>query len=372
MKVALVTGITGQDGSYLAELLLSKDYKVIGVKRRSSSSKTLDRIEHLLHNPHFTVVEGDITDSGCVNQLISQYMPDEVYNLAAQSHVGTSFSQPVYTCEANLKGPLNFLEAIRLLSPSTKFYQASTSEMFGRNYSTMGTTKYQDENTPFVPQSPYAVAKLAAHELVRIYRDSYNLFACCGILFNHESERRGKEFVTRKVTSWIGEFVKWKDQEFYTVGRLVDEPDTICYGKPKSYGPDSFPKLRLGNLDAHRDWGHAEDYVKAMYLMLQRNIAEDFVIGTSETYSVREFLDIAFREVGIDDWSNLVVIDPELYRPCEVDWLLAKTNKARQLLNWRPSITFKQLVSRMVRSDLDAARKKKLERSSLRELEEKG
>jgi len=338
MKVALVTGITGQDGSYLAELLLSKNYKVVGVQRRTSSSKNLHRIEHLLDNPNFKIVEGDITDSGCVNQLISEFMPDEVYNLAAQSHVGASFSQPVYTCEANMKGPLNFLEAIRLLSPSTRFYQASTSEMFGRNYSTMGTTKYQDEQTPFIPQSPYAVAKLAAHELVRIYRDSYNLFACCGILFNHESERRGENFVTRKITKWLGEYV-----------HEINQHD----------------KLKLGNIDAHRDWGHAEDYVLAMYLMLQQDTPEDFVIGTSETHSVREFLDLAFLEIGIENWSDLIEIDPELYRPCEVDWLLAKTNKARQVLNWKPSVTFKELVSRMVRSDVDAARKKKLERSSL-------
>ena len=344
-KVAIVTGATGQDGSYLSELLLEKGYTVVGLRRRSSSEKGLERIEHLLNNDNFKLVEADITDSGCVNNLIREYMPDEVYNLAAQSHVGTSFNQPSYTTQVNLQGPTNFLEAIRLLSPSTKFYQASTSEMFGKNFELMGDTKYQKETTPFVPQSPYAVAKLAAHEMVRIYRDSYGLFACCGILFNHESERRGENFVTRKITKWIGEFVASGQDE-------------------------DFPALRLGNLDAHRDWGHAQDYVEAMYMMLQQEEPEDYVIATSETHSVREFLTEAFNEIGIPDFEPYVVIDPEFYRPCEVDWLLGHTGKARDQLGWRPKVSFQNLVQRMVRSDIDASRKEKLERSSLQELEE--
>ena len=344
-KIAIVTGATGQDGSYLSELLLDKGYTVVGLRRRSSSEKGLERIEHLLNNDNFKLVEADITDSGCVNSLISEYMPHEVYNLAAQSHVGTSFQQPSYTTQVNLQGPLNFLEAIRLLSPSTRFYQASTSEMFGKNYEEYGGTKFQKETTPFVPQSPYAVAKLAAHEMVRIYRDSYELFACCGILFNHESERRGENFVTRKITKWIGEFVASGQDE-------------------------DFPALRLGNLDAHRDWGHAQDYVDAMYLMLQQDEPEDYVIATSETHSVREFLTEAFNEIGISNFEPHVVIDPEFYRPCEVDWLLGHTGKARQQLGWRPKVSFPELVQRMVRSDIDAARKEKLERSSLQELEE--
>ena len=344
-KVAIITGATGQDGSYLSELLLSKGYTVIGLRRRSSSEKGLERIQHLLNNNNFKLVEADITDSGCVNNLIRDYMPTEVYNLAAQSHVGTSFKQPLYTTQVNIEGPLNFLEAIRLLSPTTKFYQASTSEMFGKNYDMFGGTKYQQETTPFVPQSPYAVAKLAAHEMVRIYRDSYDLFACCGILFNHESERRGENFVTRKITKWIGEFVASGQDE-------------------------DFPALRLGNLDAHRDWGHAQDYVEAMYMMLQQDEPEDYVIATSETHSVREFLTEAFNEIGISNLEPYVVIDPEFYRPCEVDWLLGHTGKARQQLGWRPKVSFPELVQRMVRSDIDAARKEKLERSSLQELEE--
>ena len=346
-KVAIVTGVTGQDGSYLSELLLDKGYTVVGLRRRSSSEKGLERIEHLLNNDNFKLIEADITDSGCVNNLIAEYMPHEVYNLAAQSHVGTSFKQPSYTSQVNLQGPINFLEAIRLLSPSTKFYQASTSEMFGKNYEVFADTKYQKETTPFVPQSPYAVAKLAAHEMVRIYRDSYGLFACCGILFNHESERRGENFVTRKITKWIGEFVASGQDE-------------------------DFPALRLGNLEAHRDWGHAQDYVDAMYLMLQQDEPEDYVIATSETHSVREFLTEAFNEIGISNFEPHVVIDPEFYRPCEVDWLLGHTGKARQQLGWRPKVSFPELVQRMVRSDIDAARKEKLERPSLQELEETG
>jgi len=343
-KVAIITGATGQDGSYLSELLLDKGYTVVALRRRSSSEKGLERIQHLLNNDNFKLVEADITDSGCVNNLIQEYKPSEIYNLAAQSHVGTSFKQPSYTSQVNLQGPINFLEAIRLLSPSTKFYQASTSEMFGKNYEQMGDTKYQRETTAFVPQSPYAVAKLAAHEMVRIYRDSYGLFACCGILFNHESERRGENFVTRKITKWIGEFVASGQDE-------------------------DFPALRLGNLDAHRDWGHAQDYVEAMYLMLQQDEPEDYVIATSETHSVREFLTEAFNEIGITNFEPYVVIDPEFYRPCEVDWLLGHTGKARDQLGWRPKVSFQELVQRMVRSDIDVARKEKLERSGLQELE---
>jgi GDPmannose 4,6-dehydratase len=345
LKTAIITGVTGQDGSYLSELLLEKGYTVVGLRRRSSSEKGLERINHVLNNDNFKLVEADITDPANVCWLLQTYLPDEVYNLAAQSHVGTSFQQPSYTTQVNLQGPLNFLEAIRLLSPSTKFYQASTSEMFGKNFELMGDTRYQKETTPFVPQSPYAVAKLAAHEMVRIYRDSYGLFACCGILFNHESERRGENFVTRKITKWIGEFVASGQDE-------------------------DFPALRLGNLDAHRDWGHAQDYVDAMYLMLQQDEPEDYVIATSETHSVREFLTEAFNEINIPDFEPYVVIDPEFYRPCEVDWLLGHTGKARQQLGWRPQVSFQDLVQRMVRSDIDASRKEKLERSSLQELEE--
>ena len=367
-KVAIVTGTTGQDGSYLSELLLDKGYTVVGLRRRSSSEKGLERIQHLLNNDNFKLVEADITDSGCVNNLIQEYRPHEVYNLGAQSHVMTSFSQPSYTTQVNLQGPLNFLEAIRLLSPSTKFYQASTSEMFGKNFEQMGDTKYQTETTAFVPQSPYAVAKLAAHEMVRIYRDSYGLYACCGILFNHESERRGENFVTRKITKWIGQFYRWLDEMNLSHEYLSN---TDNFDKLYASGrQESFPKLRLGNLDAYRDWGHAQDYVEAMYMMLQQDEPEDYVIATSETHSVREFLTEAFNEIGITNFEPYVVIDPEYYRPCEVDWLLGHTGKARKKLGWRPKVSFQELVQRMVRSDIDAARKTQLERPSLQKLEE--
>ena len=331
---AIIFGITGQDGSYLAELLLEKDYEVVGVTRRVSVP-TLNRIEHIL--PKIKIVEGDITDAFSVSNIIKEEEPDEIYNLAAQSHVGTSFKQPSLTWDVTAGGVLNILEAIRYSSrkDDIKFYQASSSEMFGKNYSLreqfVDILKYQDEKTPFAPQSPYAIAKLAAHHLVRNYRDSYGIFACSGILFNHESERRGEKFVTRKITKWIGEFV--------------------ASGMDKE-----FPALRLGNLDAKRDWGHAEDYVRAMWEMMQHETPNDYVVATGETHSVRDFLDVAFKRVGIDDWEDLVVIDPEFYRPSEVDYLLGIPAKAKRVLGWEPEISFEKLAERMVDSDVEAER----------------
>lgn len=331
---AIIFGITGQDGSYLAELLLEKGYEVIGVTRRVSVP-TLNRITHIL--PKIKIIEGDITDAFSVSNVIKEEAPDEIYNLAAQSHVGTSFKQPSLTWDVTAGGVLNILEAIRYSGrkDDIKFYQASSSEMFGKNYNLREglaeMIKYQDEKTPFMPQSPYAIAKLAAHHLVRNYRDSYGIFACSGILFNHESERRGEKFVTRKITKWIGEFV--------------------------ASGMDAqFPALRLGNLDAKRDWGHAEDYVRGMWEMVQHETPNDYVVATGETHSVREFLDIAFRHIGIDDWDEFVVIDPEFYRPAEVDYLLGIPAKAKRVLGWEPEISFQQLVERMVDSDVEAER----------------
>ena len=331
---AIIFGITGQDGSYLAELLIEKGYEVVGITRRVSVP-TLNRINHIL--PKIKIVEGDITDAFSVSNVIKEEEPDEIYNLAAQSHVGTSFKQPSLTWDVTAGGVLNILEAIRYSGrkDAIKFYQASSSEMFGKNYNLREgfaeMIKFQDEKTPFAPQSPYAIAKLAAHHLVRNYRDSYGIFACSGILFNHESERRGEKFVTRKITKWIGEFV--------------------ASGMDKE-----FPTLRLGNLDAKRDWGHAEDYVRGMWQMVQHKIPDDYVVATGETYSVREFLDIAFKYVGIDDWENLVVIDPEFYRPAEVDYLLGIPTKAKRVLGWEPHISFEKLVERMVDSDVETAR----------------
>ena len=337
---AIIFGITGQDGSYLAELLLEKGYEVIGITRRVSVP-TLVRITHIL--PKIKIIEGDITDAFSVSNVIKEEAPDEIYNLAAQSHVGTSFKQPSLTWDVTAGGVLNILEAIRYSGrkDDIKFYQASSSEMFGKNYNLREglaeMIKYQDEKTPFMPQSPYAIAKLAAHHLVRNYRDSYGIFACSGILFNHESERRGEKFVTRKITKWIGEFV--------------------------ASGMDTeFPALRLGNLDAKRDWGHAEDYVRGMWQMVQHETPNDYVVATGETYSVRQFLDIAFKHIGIDDWDNLVVIDPEFYRPAEVDYLLGIPTKAKRVLGWEPEISFQKLVERMVDSDVEATR---LQRSDL-------
>ena len=337
---AIIFGITGQDGSYLAELLLEKGYEVVGITRRVSVP-TLIRVTHIL--PKIKIIEGDITDAFSVSNVIKEEEPDEIYNLAAQSHVGTSFKQPSLTWDVTAGGALNILEAIRYSGrkDDIKFYQASSSEMFGKNYNLREgfaeMIKYQDEKTPFMPQSPYAIAKLAAHHLVRNYRDSYGIFACSGILFNHESERRGEKFVTRKITKWIGEFV--------------------ASGMDKE-----FPALRLGNLDAKRDWGHAEDYVRGMWEMVQHETPNDYVVATGETHSVREFLDIAFKHIGIDDWDDFVVIDPEFYRPAEVDYLLGIPAKAKRVLGWEPQISFEQLVERMVDSDVEAER---LQRSDL-------
>lgn len=378
-KRAIIFGITGQDGSYLAELLLEKGYEVVGITRRVSVP-TLDRISHIL--PKIKIVEGDITDAFSVSNVIKEEEPDEIYNLAAQSHVGTSFKQPSLTWDVTGGGVLNILEAIRY-SPrkdQIRFYQASSSEMFGKNFTVIngryGDVKYQDENTNFVPQSPYAIAKLAAHHLVRNYREGYGIHGSCGILFNHESERRGEKFVTRKITKWIGEFVKWRNptnelgqilqdelsdarMEFLDNIEDIDDENRIYNSLMDKEG---FPKLRLGNLDAKRDWGHAEDYVNAMWLMLQQETPDDYVIATGETYSVRDFLDAAFARVGIDDWSNLVVIDPEFYRPSEVDYLLGIPKKAEKQLRWQRYVSFKDLANRMVDHDVKEA---KLQRPSL-------
>jgi GDPmannose 4,6-dehydratase len=350
MKTAIIFGITGQDGSYLADLLLEKDYaQVIGVIRRSSVNNT-HRIKHLLENKSLTLIEGDVTDYVSVSQLVQEYQPDEIYNLAAQSHVKTSFDQPIYTWKTNAEGPLFILEAIRTYSPHTRFYQASTSEMFGKAYSERNGKKYQNEETTLTPQSPYAIAKLAAHHTVRLYRQSYDIFACSGILFNHESERRGELFVTRKISKWIADYCTWAR----THGLDPSNVDSYAFDEYGFYTTKSgFDKLALGNLDAHRDWGHAEDYVHGMWLMLQQDYPDDYVLATGKTHTVRDFLDEAFSHIGVDDWENLVVIDPKFYRPSEVDYLLGDPAKANTVLQWSPNVDFNQLVKRMVESDLN-------------------
>lgn len=337
MKKALISGITGQDGSYLTELLLEKGYEVHGIIRRSSSFNT-KRIDHLYNNPdlldkRFFLHYGDLTDSSNLNRLVEKIKPNEIYNLGAQSHVKVSFEVPEYTAEVDAIGTLRFLDAIRETGINTRFYQASTSELFG-----MAQEVPQNENTPFYPRSPYAVAKLYAYWMVVNYREAYNLFACNGILFNHESERRGKTFVTRKISVAVAKIM---------TGQL--------------------DKLYLGNLDAKRDWGYAPEYVEGMWRILQHDTPQDFVLATGETHTVREFVEEAFKVLGEEiEWTGtgvnevgvlksigkeVVAINPRYYRPTEVEILLGDYSKAKKLLGWEPKTKFKDLVKIMVLTD---------------------
>ncbi|WP_270406851.1 GDP-mannose 4,6-dehydratase [Paenibacillus timonensis] len=313
-KSALVTGITGQDGSYLAELLLEKGYKVYGLRRRTSTPM-MDNVEHIKNEIEF--IEGDLLDQGSLVNAIQISNPDEVYNLAAQSFVGTSWDQPSLTGQITGIGVTNLLEAVRSKKPEARFYQASSSEMFGKVVETP-----QKETTPFYPRSPYGVAKVYGHWITVNYRESYDLYACSGILFNHESPRRGIEFVTRKVTTAAARIKLGLQNE-----------------------------LRMGNLDAKRDWGFAGDYVKAMWLMLQQDKPEDFVISTGETHTVQELVEIAFGHVGLN-WRDYVVIDSKFVRPAEVDLLLGDCSKAKEKLGWELEVGFEDLVKMMVESDL--------------------
>jgi GDPmannose 4,6-dehydratase len=321
-KKALITGITGQDGSYLTELLLGKGYEVYGVIRRASTFNT-ERIDHIYQDPHesgrrMRLLYGDLNDASSLNKILRDVQPDEIYNLGAQSHVRVSFDIPEYTAEVGALGALRLLEAIRETGlRGTRFYQASSSELFGKVQEVP-----QRETTPFYPRSPYGVAKLYAYWVTVNYRESYGLFACNGILFNHESERRGETFVTRKITRAAA---------------------GIKLGLQN--------KLYLGNLDAKRDWGHAKDFVEAMWLMLQQDEPDDYVIATGETHSVREFLDEAFGRLDLD-WKQFVEVDPRYFRPAEVDVLIGDASKARLKLGWEPKITFKELVRTMVDADL--------------------
>jgi len=314
-KSALITGVTGQDGSYLAELLLEKDYEVYGIIRRNSTNN-LGNSEHLKNEIKF--IEADLGDYFSMLDAITLSKPHEMYNLAAQSHVGTSFKQPIYTLEATGLGPVNCIEAIRKSGFHTKFYQASTSEMFGG----FPGTEPQNEKTSFAPRSPYGAAKLYAYEMMRIYRDSYRMFCTSGFLFNHESQRRGLNFVTRKIT--------------HAAARI-------------SLGLQD--KLYLGNLDAKRDWGYAPDYVKGMWLMMQQPEPDDYVLATGETHTVRDFCKAAFERVNLN-YEDYVEIDPRFYRPCEVHLLLGDSSKARETLGWKPETSFEGLVSKMVEYDL--------------------
>jgi GDPmannose 4,6-dehydratase len=346
-KVALITGVTGQDGAYLAEFLLNKGYEVHGIKRRTSLFNT-DRIDHLYQDPHekdrrFILHHGDMTDSSSLIRIIKQTQPDEIYNLAAQSHVAVSFEEPEYTANSDALGTLRVLEAIRILGleKKTRFYQASTSELYG-----LVQEVPQKETTPFYPRSPYAVAKLYAYWITVNYREAYGMYACNGILFNHESPNRGETFVTRKITRALAR-IKLGLQE--------------C--------------LFLGNMDAKRDWGHARDYVEMQWLMLQQDKPEDFVIATGVQYSVRDFVDAAAKELGITiTWKGegvdekgydqqgrcIVSVDPRYFRPTEVESLLGDASKAKALLGWTPKTTFDELVAEMVREDLNSAERDEL------------
>jgi GDPmannose 4,6-dehydratase len=361
MKKALITGVTGQDGSYLAEFLLSKGYEVHGIKRRASLFNT-ERIDHIYQdphapNPHFFLHYGDLSDTSNLTRIISEVQPDEVYNLGAMSHVAVSFESPEYTADVDGIGTLRLLEAIRFckLEKKTRFYQASTSELYGLVQETP-----QRESTPFYPRSPYAVAKLYAYWITVNYREAYGMYACNGILFNHESPRRGETFVTRKITRALA-----------NISQGLEE------------------KLFLGNMDALRDWGHARDYVEMQWLMLQQDVGEDYVIATGRQYSVRHFVDVAARELGIEiEWvgkgvdetgvikaitgskaggakvgQTIVAIDPQYFRPTEVETLLGDPGKAREKLGWTPTTTFQEMVQEMVQHDLDKARRHALLKS---------
>ena len=318
MPTALITGVNGQDGSYLAEFLLSKGYKVVGMVRRSSTV-TFERIQHILKD--ITIVQGDLHDQSSLVAILEEYKPDEVYNLASQSFVATSWSQAVLTGEVTAMGVTRLLESIRLVDPKARFYQASSSEMFGKVVETP-----QRETTAFYPRSPYGVAKVYGHWITVNYREAYNLFAVSGILFNHESPRRGLEFVTRKISQGVSRIKLGLDKE-----------------------------LHLGNLEAQRDWGFAGEYVQAMWHMLQQERPEDFVVGTGETHSVREFCELAFNHVGLN-YKDYIVKDEHFMRPTEVDTLIADSTKARQKLGWSPRVGFKDLVVMMVESDLKCLR----------------
>lgn len=346
MKTAIISGVTGQDGSYLSEYLLEKKYQVIGFSRRTASHST-DRIDHIINSPNFKYLEGDVTDSSFIWSLISKYKPDHFYNLAAQSHVHTSFENPYSTFQIDTMGVLNTLDAIRSISPKTRFYQAGTSELFGSSFTLSDKgEKYQDENTCFVPNSPYAVAKLAAHHLVRLYRESYGLFACSGVLFNHESPRRGENFVTQKIVKWIVEFDNWRYLTMLNADELTETEDGLSvYGRTPN---NAFPKLRLGNLDSCRDWGHAKDYIKAMFLMLNRDAPDDFVVGSGRTHTIRDFLSISFSKIGVKSWDKFVLIDQEFIRPAEVPYLKSNPVKAKTELQWEPQYSLEELIAEMI------------------------
>ena len=350
-RTALITGALGQDASWLADLLLNKGYCVYSIKRRSSTENDW-RVRHLVGVPDYHLMEGELTDPSCMSNLINKIKPDEMYNLAAMSFVAASFEQPTYSFDVNARSVIYMLEAIRNFSPNTRFYQAGTSEEFGSSYSVDEKTgdKYQDENTPLMANSPYAVSKIAAHHAVNLYRRSYGVFGCVGILHNHEGRRRSEEFVTKKITKWIGQFVAHGGTN---INALLDtsREEYILINDHR------FPKLRLGNMNTYRDWSDARDMVRGMWMMLQRDQPEDFVLGSSVARTVKDFCQKAFGCVGISNFMQYIYIDPAFYRPCEVTYLRAKTEKANGVLGWYPEISFDEMVEDMVRFDIEEAKK---------------
>lgn len=348
MKTALITGINGQAGTVMAEYLLKKEYHVVGLIRRSSTDTKWRLKENVLGQENFTLVEGDICDSGSINCNIIKYKPNELYHYAAQSHVHTSFEQPYYTNYVNVCGTLNILESVRMFSPKTKIYNSSSSEMFGSNYTiknlkksnkydTDDLLKIQDEETPFHPRSPYAASKVAAHYLCQNYRESYGLYISSGITFNFESKYRGEEFVTRKITKWIADNYS-----------ILSSPTTQSIYLQKGV---KLPKLKLGNINAFRDWSNCKDTVRAQHLMLQQDKAEDYVVASERTHSIKDFLKLAFGVIGIKDWASWIEIDPAFYRPSEVEYLRGDASKIKKL-GWKPECSLEDLVHEMVKYDL--------------------
>ena len=369
---AILTGCNGQLGSYLCELLLSKGYKVVGLYRRGSTNK-FQNLKDVINHPNLELVMGDITDQSCVTNLLNKYKPDEIYNTAAQSFVPTSFDEPAHTFQVDTIGVLYFLEAIKQLKLKTKFFHMSTSEMFGScvsyigdfnglpiRYDTTdlksipkGTKLFQDESCPFCPRSPYGIAKVAAHHLIKMYRDSYGIFACANINFNFESPRRGQEFVTRKVTGHVAKLAKWKGNKgvFSRNHPLPLELATgVQFTKPT---PEEGSYLKLGNLNASRDWSHAKDIARACWLTVQQDNPCDYVVSSMKSRTIKELCDTAFQLIGLD-YHDYVKIDSKFYRPCEVDYLLGDSSRIRQKLGWQPEISFEEMIEEMVYYDIKA------------------
>jgi len=368
-KLAICSGILGQDSAYLSKFLIEKGYKVIGLHRRYSSMNTwrLDELGITNHS-NLSLIECDITDCNSVSRIINRYKPDEFYSLAAMSHVGSSFDCPDLTLETNGNSVINMLEAIRLYSPHTRFYQASTSELYGSNFTIKDGRKVQNELTPMSSNSPYGISKYCSHSAVDLYRRSYGIYSVAGILFNHESPFRGDNFVTRKITRWVGNFIKWKKDvdsqecnkgiEYKFDGSNISTYRTNPYNKPYSepaswlVGPQ-FPKLKLGNLEAVRDFGYSKEFVECMWLMLQQNKPRDYVVGTGVPTKISEFLDYCFEEIGIKDWTPYVEIDKSLFRNCEVEFLCADPSLIEKELGWKAKTTVKELAKLMVLSDIE-------------------